>query len=153
MLRFETKPTHAKQTFVLGSERVTVDKKKNNRHWQHQTPHTPQHRHNCPPSKQHAGATGLIGSRLAAELASRGATVRVLTRDPAEAARKLPAAGRKYEYYGPSDWAAAVTGADAVVNLAGTPIGTRCVYVWFLMFFGGGCCVVPGRNEEGCCAV
>jgi NAD dependent epimerase/dehydratase family enzyme len=36
---------------------------------------------------------------------------------------KLPFPG--VEIFGPSQWAEAVKGADAVVNLAGTPIGTR----------------------------
>ncbi len=72
-----------------------------------------------------AGATGLIGSRLAAKLASQGNRVRVLTRNVASAQSKLPYPG--LEFVAPSKWAAAVQGCDAVINLAGTPIGTRCV--------------------------
>lgn len=69
------------------------------------------------------GATGLIGGRLAAKLAAGGNKVRVLTRDVTSARGKLPFPG--LEYYAPGQWAEAVKGADAVVNLAGTPIGTR----------------------------
>lgn len=70
------------------------------------------------------GATGLIGSRLTAKLASQGNSVRVLTRDVASARAKLPYP--RLTFHGPEDaWASAVAGADAVVNLAGTPIGTR----------------------------
>ncbi|KAI8472834.1 MAG: hypothetical protein J3K34DRAFT_197222 [Monoraphidium minutum] len=69
------------------------------------------------------GATGLIGSRLASKLAAQGHRVRVLTRDVGSARGKLPYPG--LEFYGPQQWAAAVVGAGAVVNLAGTPIGTR----------------------------
>lgn len=69
------------------------------------------------------GATGFIGSRLSAKLAAQGNRVRVLTRDVTSAKGKLPFPGP--EFYAPSQWAEAVVGADAVVNLAGTPIGTR----------------------------
>ncbi|KAI8475567.1 MAG: hypothetical protein J3K34DRAFT_517213 [Monoraphidium minutum] len=70
------------------------------------------------------GATGFIGSRLAAKLASQGAKVRVLTtRDAAAAKAAVPIPGA--EFFVPSQWAEGVAGADAVVNLAGTPIGTR----------------------------
>ncbi|KIZ04432.1 putative epimerase, partial [Monoraphidium neglectum] len=69
------------------------------------------------------GATGLIGSRLAAKLAAQGHRVRVLTRDTGAARSKLPYPG--LEFAPPSQWARAVVGATAVVNLAGTPIGTR----------------------------
>jgi hypothetical protein len=49
--------------------------------------------------------------------------VRVLTRDTGAARSKLPYPG--LEFAPPSQWARAVVGATAVVNLAGTPIGTR----------------------------
>lgn len=71
------------------------------------------------------GATGFIGARLASRLAAEGHTVRVLTRD-AEAARARLQVPRA-EFFAPARWDEAVAGADAVVNLAGTPIGTRCV--------------------------
>ena len=76
------------------------------------------------------GATGLIGSRLSAKLAAQGNKVRVLTRNTASAKGKLQYPG--LEFFAPSQWAEAVKGCDAVVNLAGTPIGTRCVVVLLL---------------------
>jgi hypothetical protein len=53
----------------------------------------------------------------------QGNKVRVLTRDVTSAKGKLPFPG--LEFFAPGQWAGAVAGADAVVNLAGTPIGTR----------------------------
>lgn len=69
------------------------------------------------------GATGLIGTRLVEVLASQGYAVRVLTRNPAAARTKLRTPGA--EFFAPSQWAAAVRGTAAVVNLAGEPIATR----------------------------
>ena len=73
------------------------------------------------------GATGLIGSRLVAELKRDGWQVTVLTRDPERARSRL---GEDVEAYA---WdlitepapAAALTGRDAVVNLAGEPVAQR----------------------------
>lgn len=70
-----------------------------------------------------AGATGLVGSRLAAKLAAQGNKVRVLTRDVNSAKAKLQYPG--LEFYSLAQITQAVQGADAVVNLAGAPIGTR----------------------------
>lgn len=70
-----------------------------------------------------AGATGLVGSRLTAKLAAQGNRVRVLTRNINSAKSKLQYPG--LEFYSLSQIQEAVTGADAVVNLAGAPIGTR----------------------------
>jgi hypothetical protein len=70
-----------------------------------------------------AGATGLVGSRLAAKLASQGNKVRVVTRNVNSAKSKLQYPG--LEFYSLAQIADAVTGSDAVVNLAGEPIGTR----------------------------
>ena len=64
-----------------------------------------------------AGATGLVGSRLAAKLASQGHGVRVLTRDVGRARGKLPYG--RLEFFGPSDWQRGLAGATGVVNLAG----------------------------------
>jgi uncharacterized protein (TIGR01777 family) len=69
------------------------------------------------------GATGLVGSRLVAKLAAGGHSVRVLTRDVGRARAKLPYG--RLQFYGQSDWAPAIDGATAVVNLAGEPIATR----------------------------
>lgn len=48
----------------------------------------------------------------------------VLTRDSASAMRKLRYPNVKV--FQPADWKKAISGADAVVNLAGEPIATRC---------------------------
>ena len=64
-----------------------------------------------------AGATGLVGSRLVAKLAAGGHSVRVLTRDVGRARGKLPYG--RLQFYGQSEWASAIDGATAVVNLAG----------------------------------
>eukprot|EP00775_Hariotina_reticulata_P007725 gene7725-7924_t len=69
------------------------------------------------------GATGLVGSRLTAKLAAQGNRVRVLTRNINSAKSKLQYPG--LEFYSLNQIQEAVTGADAVVNLAGAPIGTR----------------------------
>ena len=66
------------------------------------------------------GATGLVGSRLAAKLASQGHGVRVLTRDVGRARGKLPYG--RLEFFGPSDWQLGLTGATGVVNLAGASV-------------------------------
>lgn len=65
----------------------------------------------------HAGATGLIGSRLAARLSSQGHTVRVLTRNVNKARNKLQYA--RLQFYNTQQLQEAVRGADAVINLAG----------------------------------
>ena len=70
-----------------------------------------------------AGATGLVGSRLAAKLAAQGHKVRVLTRNVAAAKSKLTYPG--LDFFGPADWAKGIAGATGVVNLAGEPIATR----------------------------
>jgi uncharacterized protein (TIGR01777 family) len=59
-----------------------------------------------------AGGSGLIGSRLAQELQTRGDDVVFVTRNP-----------RSTSEVGWTDLGAAVEGADAVVNLAGESIG------------------------------
>jgi uncharacterized protein (TIGR01777 family) len=73
-----------------------------------------------------AGATGLIGTALAASCARDGLTVAALVRDPGRAASRLPGAtlhawdGEKGPP--PPD---AFEGVDVVVNLMGEPIGGR----------------------------
>jgi NAD dependent epimerase/dehydratase family enzyme len=59
--------------------------------------------------------------------------VRVITRNVNSARSKLQYPG--LEFYSLAQTADAVTGADAVVNLAGEPIGTRCG-----CWKGGGVC-------------
>jgi uncharacterized protein (TIGR01777 family) len=77
------------------------------------------------------GATGLIGTRLFAALRERGYEIVVFTRSPDDARRKLPGAA-EYVQWAPADsgpWAAALSGAHAVVHLAGAPISQGLVGV------------------------
>ena len=69
----------------------------------------------------HAGATGLVGSRLVSKLSSQGHAVRVLTRNVGAARAKLPYG--RLQFFAPGDWASAFDGATGVVNLAG---GRNC---------------------------
>jgi len=70
------------------------------------------------------GATGLIGQRLVSKLASQGARVKVLTRNPSSAQAKFVGV-RNVTFVGPSDWETSIAGCTAVVNLAGEPIANR----------------------------
>ncbi|MGI8511718.1 MAG: TIGR01777 family oxidoreductase [Solirubrobacteraceae bacterium] len=72
------------------------------------------------------GATGLIGSRLVARLRERGDAVTVLSRDP-EAARRALGDVEAHAWNpeaGPAP-AAALSGRDGVVHLAGAPVAQR----------------------------
>src|SRR4051794_12609303 len=72
------------------------------------------------------GATGLIGKRLTNELASRGYRVTVFSRNPEKARRTLPGTSEYVAWQHEStDWATHVTGAYAVINLAGAGIFSR----------------------------
>jgi hypothetical protein len=71
-----------------------------------------------------AGATGLIGRALCAQLTAKGYQVVVFSRNPAAARRAIPSAV-EYVAWTPSEsgtWAAAIDGAYAVINMAGAPI-------------------------------
>lgn len=71
-----------------------------------------------------AGATGLIGRKLCAELTAKGYQVVVFSRNPDSARRAIPGAV-EYVRWTPAEsgpWAASIDGAYAVVNLAGAPI-------------------------------
>lgn len=73
------------------------------------------------------GATGLIGSAVVAALRDRDDEVTVLSRDPDRARGELGAEVRALRWdplSGPAP-ARALTGRDAVVNLAGEPIAQR----------------------------
>lgn len=73
-----------------------------------------------------AGGSGLIGRALVSALLADGATVAVLTRDPAATARRLSPGARAVAWDGRDPhaaWAAELAGADAVINLAGATIG------------------------------
>jgi len=71
-----------------------------------------------------AGGTGFVGRPLALLLAQAGHRVTVLTRDFGRAAGRLGSSMLIADWDGRSDgpWAAALEGADAVINLAGEPI-------------------------------
>ncbi|RRR68746.1 MAG: TIGR01777 family protein [Candidatus Viridilinea halotolerans] len=70
------------------------------------------------------GATGLIGRKLFAALRERGDELVVFSRNPEAARKSLPGAA-DYVAWQPNktgSWAAALEGADAIINLAGAPI-------------------------------
>lgn len=69
------------------------------------------------------GATGFVGRALVAALAARGDAVVAFSRDPARARRELPAVAdaRALEAITPGG----VADLDAVVNLAGEPVGAK----------------------------
>ncbi len=71
------------------------------------------------------GATGLIGSRLLAALAARGDEVRVLSRDHEGARERLGVDAMSWDPEAEPAAAAALSGADAVVHLAGEPVAQR----------------------------
>lgn len=73
------------------------------------------------------GATGLIGTRLLAALTTRGDEVTVLTRDPARTRERLGAAIETvaWDPVGEPAPAAALSGRDGVVHLAGEPMAQR----------------------------
>jgi len=75
-----------------------------------------------------AGGSGFLGRRLSATWLEAGHEVTVLTRNPQRTAAKLPAGARASRWNPPGvddDLVAALRGADAIVNLAGVPIGGR----------------------------
>lgn len=74
-----------------------------------------------------AGATGLIGTVLVRQLQAQGYAVRVLARNPVAARAKLPYPG--LQFVAPAQWAEAVCGCTAVVNLAGEGLG-GCTAPW-----------------------
>jgi uncharacterized protein len=79
------------------------------------------------PSVTITGATGLVGTRLVAELQRAGWTVTVLARDPARARERLGDAVEAHRWDPVSGPApdAALSGRDAVVGLAGAPVSQR----------------------------
>jgi hypothetical protein len=68
------------------------------------------------------GATGLVGARLIPTLQARGTTVRVLSRDPGAAARKIGAAVDAIGWDGITPPPEAVADCDGVLHLAGEPV-------------------------------
>jgi uncharacterized protein (TIGR01777 family) len=75
-----------------------------------------------------AGGSGFLGRRLTAAWLAAGDEVTLLTRSPAKAGRPLRAGVTARRWDPPivdHELVAALRGADAVVNLAGVPIGGR----------------------------
>ncbi|MGE4427608.1 MAG: TIGR01777 family oxidoreductase [Solirubrobacteraceae bacterium] len=74
------------------------------------------------------GATGLVGSRLVQRLQARGDRVTVITRDAGTAGRLGAVTALEWSAArgdGPDRLVEALTGRDAVVNLAGAPVFQR----------------------------
>ena len=77
------------------------------------------------------GATGLVGSRLVAQLKQQGHQILVFTRNPSKAQKVFPAAAYsnleivQYTPQESGNWQQRISGCDAVVNLAGEPIAER----------------------------
>ena len=71
------------------------------------------------------GATGLIGSRLSALLASKGYEIIVFTRDIKKGKEKVPSASGfvEWDYHKPENWGNRLDGCYAVIHLAGVSIG------------------------------
>ncbi len=74
-----------------------------------------------------AGVTGFIGKKLVDQLAAKGHALTLLTRDPARSPWNTSAQLRIFQWDGNrvGNWAAAVDGAEAVINLAGEPIAAK----------------------------
>lgn len=77
------------------------------------------------------GATGLVGSRLVAQLKQKGHQILVFTRNPNKAQKVFPASSFanlevvQYQPQASGSWQQKISGCDAVINLAGEPIAER----------------------------
>jgi len=71
------------------------------------------------------GATGLIGTRLVEALKARGDEVTVLSRSPERAAAALGVEAVGWDAMAEPAPAAAISGRDAVIHLAGEPVAQR----------------------------
>jgi uncharacterized protein len=73
-----------------------------------------------------AGATGFVGSRLVEQLQAQGHEVVIFTRSPQQASNRFGTAQVVgYEPLKSGEWQQAISGCDAVVNLAGEPIAEK----------------------------
>ncbi len=77
------------------------------------------------------GATGFVGSRLVEKLHARGHQILVFTRNKNKAKKVFPNSAFpnletiEYNPKESGDWQQAISGCDAVINLAGEPISER----------------------------
>lgn len=69
------------------------------------------------------GGTGLIGSKLAMEMAANGHEIIVLSRHPDKHSYSTGVTGVQWDSKTAVGWAALADGADAIINLAGQSIG------------------------------
>lgn len=72
-----------------------------------------------------SGGTGLVGSRLIAQLKARGDEITVLSRDAARASQRLDVAAVDWHPLDGPAPTSALDGRDAVVHLAGEPVAQR----------------------------
>ena len=74
-----------------------------------------------------SGATGLIGSRLASELASSGFEITIFTRNINKSRMMVPTAKNyvEWDYRRPEKWEDHLEGANAVIHLAGASIAGK----------------------------
>jgi uncharacterized protein len=73
-----------------------------------------------------AGATGFVGSRLVEQLQAQGHEVVIFTRSPQQVGNRFGQAQVVgYEPLKSGEWQQAISGCDAVVNLAGEPIAEK----------------------------
>jgi uncharacterized protein len=73
-----------------------------------------------------AGATGFVGSRLVEQLLAQGHEVVIFARSPQQARNRfVKAQVVGYEPLKSGEWQQAISGCDAVVNLAGEPIAEK----------------------------
>jgi uncharacterized protein (TIGR01777 family) len=71
------------------------------------------------------GATGYVGTKLVAALRERGDEITVLSRDGARASEQLGVDAADWDWTAGPAAAAALTGCDVVVHLAGEPVAQR----------------------------
>lgn len=74
------------------------------------------------------GGTGLIGSKLAAELAAENHDVIVLSRNPGKHTLPPGVRAEKWDAKTAAGWGHLADGADAIVNLAGEPLAGRGLF-------------------------
>ncbi len=71
------------------------------------------------------GGSGYMGGAVARSLIAHGASVTIVTRSDRDGGPRPGVTWRRYRTDRPDELAAILTGHDAVINVAGTPIGPR----------------------------